>query len=311
MNALLEVILPVFLVIGFGWWARWMGLILDGGVDGIMRFAQNFALPCLLFRNMASLDIAGQFDAGLFIAFYTGAFACFLLGAFGAKAMGRAPEDCVAIGFACLFSNSLLIGVPLMERAYGPESLAGNFTIIALHSPILYTTGIACMEIVRARHSQLSPGRLGWQILRSIARQPLVIGITLGLAWNLTNLALPGVVSGGLQMMSQAALPAALFGMGGVLFRYRPEGDAKAIAMVCALSLIVHPLIAWSLGRFALGLNVDQMRSVVMTSAMAPGMNAYLFANLYGVAKRVNASAVLIATALSVVTVWGWLHVLP
>ena len=44
---------------------------------------------------------------------------------------------------------------------------------------------------------------------------------------------------------------------------------------------------------------------------MAPGVNAYLFANMYGVAKRVAASSVLIATALSVLTIWGWISVLP
>lgn len=311
MNALLDVILPVFLVIGFGWWARWSGLILDTGIDGLMRFAQNFAVPCLLFRNMATLDIAGQFDIGLFVSFYAGAFVCFGIGIFGARMLGRAPEDSVAIGFACLFSNSLLLGLPIMERAYGAAALAGNFTIIALHSPILYTTGIATMEIVRSRGMQLSPARLGLQIGRSIIRQPLVIGIGLGLAVNLSGLPIPKVIDGGLQMMTQAALPAALFGLGGVLCRYRPEGDAKVIAMICGCSLILHPLIAWSLGRFAMGLGTDQMRSVVITSAMAPGMNAYLFANVYGVAKRVNASALLIATGLSLFSIWGWLQILP
>ena len=44
---------------------------------------------------------------------------------------------------------------------------------------------------------------------------------------------------------------------------------------------------------------------------MAPGVNAFLFANLYGVAKRVAASTVLIATALSIGTVWVWLSILP
>lgn len=312
MNALLEVILPVFLVIGFGWWARWSGLMLDAGVDGVMRFAQNFAVPCLLFRNMATLDIGGQFDIGLFVSFYTGAFVSFIAGALASYYIFKRPaEDSVAIGFACLFSNSLLLGLPIMERAYGSDALAGNFTIIALHSPILYTFGIACMEVVRSRGTGLSTGRLAYQIVRSISRQPLVIGILLGLAVNIVGLPIPGPVEGGLQMMTQAALPAALFGLGGVLCRYRPEGDMKVIAMICTLSLIVHPLIAWSLGRFAMGLNTDQMRSAVITSAMAPGMNAYLFANLYGVAKRVNASAVLLATAGSVVTVWVWLQVLP
>ena len=52
-------------------------------------------------------------------------------------------------------------------------------------------------------------------------------------------------------------------------------------------------------------------RSAVVTAAMAPGVNAYMFAHMYGVGKRVNASSVLVATALSIVTAWGWLHILP
>jgi predicted permease len=44
---------------------------------------------------------------------------------------------------------------------------------------------------------------------------------------------------------------------------------------------------------------------------MAPGVNAYIFANMYGHARRVAASSVLIGTALTLVTAWLWLHVLP
>jgi len=43
---------------------------------------------------------------------------------------------------------------------------------------------------------------------------------------------------------------------------------------------------------------------------MAPGFNAYIFANMYGRAKRVAASSVLIATGLSIFTVWFWLGAL-
>lgn len=311
MTALLDVILPVFLVIGFGYLARRTGLILDTQIDGVMRFAQNFAIPCLLFYNMANLDIASNFDPGIFIAFYSGAFASFALGWLLAFYVFRRPaEDCVAIGFCCLFSNSLLLGLPIMERAYGAEALAGNFTIIALHSPILYSTGIAAMEITRARGSGVSAVQLIRQILRAVVRQPLVIGIALGLAWNMTGLAIPSMVEGGLELMMRAGLPAALFGLGGILCRYKPEGDAKIIGMICLLSLIVHPAIGYAVG-LAVGLDVAQMRSVVVTAAMAPGVNAFLFANVYGVARRVSASGTLVATGLSLLTIWGWLHILP
>ena len=101
-----------------------------------------------------------------------------------------------------------------------------------------------------------------------------------------------------------------MFGLGGILVRYKPEGDAKVIAMVCAISLTVHPLISFSLGT-ALGLDRDAFRSVVLTAAMAPGVNTYIFANMYGAARRVAASAVLMSTAASILTVWIWLLLIP
>ncbi|HAR80957.1 MAG TPA: AEC family transporter, partial [Sulfitobacter pontiacus] len=101
-----------------------------------------------------------------------------------------------------------------------------------------------------------------------------------------------------------------LFALGGVLIQYRPEGDSKTIAMVCLLSLIVHPAIVWFMGS-GFGLPQDLFRSGVLTAAMAPGFNAYIFANMYGRARRVAASSVLVATVGSVLTAWLWLSVLP
>ena len=53
------------------------------------------------------------------------------------------------------------------------------------------------------------------------------------------------------------------------------------------------------------------MRAAVLTASMAPGINGYLFASLYGRGQRTAASTVLIATAMSIVTVWLWLGTLP
>ena len=57
MSALLDVILPVFILIGFGWLAARMGKFSESHVDGLMKFAQSYALPCVLFRGVAQLDL--------------------------------------------------------------------------------------------------------------------------------------------------------------------------------------------------------------------------------------------------------------
>jgi len=311
VTALLDVILPVFLIIGFGYAAARFGLFSDANVDGLMRYAQNFAAPCLLFWSIANLDLAAAYNTALMVSFYTGAFAGFAAGFFGARLLFRRPlTDSVAIGFACLFSNSLLLGLPITERAYGTAALQGNYAILSIHAPLLYGFGICLMEWARSRGQGLSARALTLQVARAILSQPLVIGITLGFVVNLSGQSLPGVVSAAVEMMARTAIPTALFGLGGVLFRYRPEGDRATIALVCAASLILHPAITYAMGR-ALDLDTPGLRSAVVTAAMAPGVNAYVFAHLYGVGKRVAASSVLVATALSIGTIWVWLQILP
>lgn len=309
MQALAEVILPVFLVIGFGYVVRWRNIMNDAQVEGVVWFTQTIAIPCLLFLAISRLNLSQDFDWRLLASFYAGAFTGFVLGLFGARFLFNRPwEDCVAIGFVGLFSNSVLLGVPITERAFGTEALAGNFAIIALHGPICYAIGITTMEAILNRGGRLrDTGRRVW---RAMTHNPLVIGISLGLFVNATGLILPGVMDDALSMVARAALPAALFSLGGVLYRYRPEGDIATIAYAVSLSLIVHPVVTYLLAR-GFGLGVDAMRSAVITAAMAPGVNVYMFANMYGRAKRVAASSVLIGTIAVMGTGWIWLQILP
>ena len=69
------------------------------------------------------------------------------------------------------------------------------------------------------------------------------------------------------------------------------------------------PAIVFGAGHFW---NLDQasLRSAVLTASMAPGVNTFIFANMYGAARRVAAASVLVATAASVVTIWVWILIL-
>jgi predicted permease len=140
-------------------------------------------------------------------------------------------------------------------------------------------------------------------------RNALMIGLALGFAVNLGGVPLPGPVRAGVGMMADAALPAALFGLGGVLSRYRLRASLAEAGMIAALSLLLHPAITWALAQ-AFALPQAFERAAVVTAAMAPGVNAYVFASLYSRGQAQAASAVLLATALSVLTVSGWLALL-
>lgn len=308
MLDVLAVTVPVFLVIAAGYAAARARLLDAGQVDALMMFTQRFAIPALLFLAMARLDLGEGFDARLLAAYYSGSLVAFGAGVAGAILwLRRGKEDAVAVGFAAMFANTVLLGLPIAERAYGAGSLAPNYAIIALHAAFCYFTGITAMELVRAGGAGLGAS------LRSVATRMagngLMIGVALGLAVNLSGLPLPGPVDEAVSLVSRAALPAALFALGGVLTRYRPEGDARGIALVCGISLVIHPAWTWTMGQ-VLGLEPGPLRAAVLTAAMAPGVNAYLYAAAERRAVRIGASSVLIGTALCVMTVPAWLLIL-
>ena len=308
MSALLDVIIPVFLIIGFGYCTVWARLFSIDTIDGLMKFSQNFAIPVLLFNAIAKVDLANVFDLDLFFSFYVGATAGFLIGFLGSHYLfKRHLEDSVAIGFCCLFSNTVMLGLPITERAYGEDALQHNFAIVSIHAPFCYFLGITVMELVKS--SEKSLRKKSVVILKAMFSNALVVGIVLGFFVNICGIHLAQSIQASIDMITAVALPAALFGMGGVLYQYRPAGDIGPIIMICTISLLVHPAIVWFTGS-NLELTDMQLRSAVITAAMAPGINTYVFANMYGKAKRVASTGVLLSTALSIGTVWLWLNLL-
>lgn len=307
---LIDVVLPVFLIIGAGYLATRFGYFKDTAVDGIMVFAQNFAIPCLLFRAIMDLELGVAMDLRLLGSFYIGAITCFFLGMLGARYIfNRRPGEAVAIGFAALFSNSVLLGLPIMERAFGSDALGPNFAILAIHAPVCYFLGITVMEITRADgRNAAGTARL---VVRSMFRNALMIGLALGFAVNFSQLTVPAPLLDASDMLVRAALPTALFGLGGVLTRYKLRDKLGQVAMIGVLSLFLHPIIVWTLSVEVFALPVEMVRSAVLTAAMAPGANAYIFASMYQRGQDVNSSAVLILTFVSIFTATFWLSILP
>ena len=308
MSALLDVIIPVFLIIGFGYCTVWSRLFSIDTIDGLMKFSQNFAIPILLFNAIAKVDLVNVFNLNLFFSFYVGATAGFLIGFFGSHYLFNRPlEDSVAIGFCCLFSNTVMLGLPITERAYGEDTLQHNFAIVSIHAPFCYFLGITVMELVKSSENSISKKSV--VIFKAMFSNALVVGIVLGFLFNICGISLAKSIQASIDMITAIALPAALFGMGGVLYQYRPAGDIGPIVMVCLVSLLIHPAIVWITG-LNLKLSDMQLRSAVITAAMAPGINTYVFANMYGKAKSAASTGLLLSTALSIVTVWLWLNLL-
>ena len=306
MGDILSIILPVFVLVGTGYLLVRMKIFGLAVADGLTVFATKVAVPCLLFGAVASLDIGSVYTANLFLTFFVSAAICFGCGVGGARLFfQRTPMDAVSIGFASLFSNAFLLGIPIMERAFGPESLAPNFAIISVHLLFCYTLGTISMEMARAGVGHL--GQTALSVGRTMAKSPMVIAALLGFAVNLSGLTLPYLIQQPIKLLAGAALPGALFGMGGLFNKWSLRRSVRAAGMVTMISTLIHPFLVLLLGTSIFPLSPAFLASAIVTAAMPTGINAYLFAANYDRATGASASAVLLATAISMVTISGWL----
>ena len=309
MLQVLQIVLPVFLVIGIGYFSAHFKFFSVQQASALMRFATQFAIPCLLFNALVNLDLAKEFRPEILIPFYIGAFASFALVWLGAGVFFKhSPGARVSICFAGLFSNLVLIGLSIIELAYGVASTKTAIAIIAMHAPFCYILGITSMEFSRA-------GGLGLKAtLKAVGKQvfsnTLMLGIMLGFIANLTELSIPAPITASLTMIASAALPVALFSLGALLVSYKISSGLGEVGMVSVSKLILHPVIAYVIGSFIFNLPPEVLKPLVIMAAMPPGMNVYIFADLYDRAKGIAASSVLVSTILSVFTISIWLVIL-
>ena len=309
MLAIFNVVAPIFALIGAGYLAVRLKFFPLRGVDALVLFVNNFATPCLLFESMIKSDFRSVFNLGIIVPFYIGALFSLAAGTFIAHRFFRnGIEDAISSGFAAMFSNTLLIGFPILKRAYGDAALPTVFSIIAFHGPILLTVGMLVMELTK-HHG----GALGKTLLiagRRIAANPLIWGIAGGLAVNFSNLSLPVAADAFVATMGQAVLPAALFAIGGALNEYKLSESWGQAAVMSLFKLVVHPLIAWTVMVPILHIDPQFARYGVLLAAMPSGINAYVFATYYNRGTNVAANTLLIGTVGSAITVSVWLALL-
>ena len=72
MNIVLSVTLPVFIIILIGYAAVWRGFMNNQHIDGLWKFTQGFAIPCLLFKAIWQLDLVNDFNSPILPSYYFG-----------------------------------------------------------------------------------------------------------------------------------------------------------------------------------------------------------------------------------------------
>ena len=281
-----------YVVMRFSGWSTAMS-------ESLSQFVFSVALPAMLFRLMSDFSKLPPVDARLLIAFFGGCLIVFAIGrliAWKLFALDGVSQSVFALGG--IFSNNLLLGLPLAKVALGDAAVPSVALVLVFNALILWT--LVSVSIEWARHGSVSTQGFV-KTLRSVLRNPIVAAILCGTLFGLTGWPLPDAVGVPLGMVGQAAAPMALIALGMGLAEYGVRDGWKISASICAVKLLVQPLVVWALARL-IGLPAMETRVVVLLSSIATGANVYLMSRQFKVLEGPVASALVLSTGLAALT---------
>lgn len=297
-------LIPVILCIGMGFVAARVGWVRPAAIKDLSNLVFLVLTPALLFRTMGAVRVQ-DLNFRPVALYFLGAGLVFAV----SMAFAGFSTRSAARGLANMFSNTIMIGVPLVGLVYGQEGLVTLFTLISLHALILLTAATVVFELAEARERQRSgesgPRPMLHTVLQAVRNgivHPVPLPILAGLLFAQTGLKLPGAVDSSLQVLGQALGPMALL-LVGVTLAFTPVG--QHLRSACGIALVknvAHPLLlaalAWGFGLS--GLSV----AVMFTAASLPvGANVFLFTQRYGVMQEEVSASIFVSTALALATV--------
>jgi predicted permease len=252
MTNLLTVVAPIFGIIALGFMAVKVRVLDDGGVRGLVLYVFSFAIPLLLLRSLARTELPPDIQWSFLLSYFGGALAVFLLGMISCRHLFHRPLDDQAIfGMGAGFSNTVLMGIPILLTAFGPDANLPIFLIIAFHGPILMPL---VSGLIRVGRGEASLGQQVRTIGLELVRNPIILGLAAGLALNLGGLGIPPTLDRMVEMVGASAVPCALFALGSALAAYPLTGDVPPAILLTVLKLLVHPALVWVLAVPVFGL---------------------------------------------------------
>ncbi|KAA1378598.1 AEC family transporter [Aeromicrobium fastidiosum] len=272
-----------------------LGVIDLAGQRTLSTLAFFVASPALLVTVLEDSDV-GEIFSGALLATVAGVVVTGLV--FVVVAVIRhEPLGSTVVGTMCAaYVNAGNLGLPIAAYVLGDPALVAP--VILMQLLVLQPLALVLLDV------DTSQTRLSWgSIVMRPVKNPITIGSFVGLVLALTGTNLPRVVHDPLELVGGMAVPSMLLAYGVALRlgplpgRGVPPGQ---LGLVVGLKLVVQPLVAYLVGRFALDLDTPALLAVTVLSALPTAQNVFVIASRYDRASLLARDAIFVSTLASV-----------
>ena len=309
MLSTLEILLPVFGLIFAGFVCRKRGLLGPTAASELNRFVVWLALPALLFDIMAHATWHQLYQPAFVATFALSCSVVFVLILAVRLLSGRPLADASVDAIAGSYPNTGYIGFPLCLIAFGQASLTPTTIATILVACVLFAIAIVLIEV--GLQTERAPHRLAFKVVRSLARNPLIVSPIVGVLVASVHVTLPQSAETFLKLLGGAASPCALVSLGSFLAEKRTPADRSsapsalnhgASLALTGAKLLLQPALTWWLAARVFALSPMLVEMSVVLAALPTGTGPFMLAEFYRREAHITSRTILLSTLGSLVT---------
>lgn len=296
LDILLEVVLPVFVLIGAG---SLMQRAFQLDLYTLSKINFYFITPAAVFMSMYLSEMSGELlgTIALFYALYV--LILYLIGCIVAKSFKFSKGMKAAFNNSIMLDNAGNYGMPISALVFKGDPLAASIQafIMSMQSLLTFTYGVLSIQGAQLKGNYRS-------LIIGFLKMPVPYALLLGILWNALDAPLPTFISMPLTYAQQSMVAIALLTLGAQIMKYPLRLGRLTVYVSMIVRLLIAPAIGLTLV-YVLSLEGMTAQALIIASGMPTGVNASILAEEYRNEPDFAAQTVLISTLFNVITLIG------
>ncbi len=302
----LNVTIPIFLVILLGYILKRLHFLTDEFVRVANRYVFVVALPVMLFLDIADSDVRKDMNVKFFLFCLIVTIVMFLLVWAIARLTLKDKTMVGAFAQAGARGSAAILGVAFVENICGEIGMTPLMIVAAV--PFFNILSVVILVFNANTPEKRDYGKIKRACI-NIAKNPIIIGILLGLLASFISLPIPTIPSRTLHYIAQTATPIALLAVGAGFDVKQAAARLKPALFATFIKLIGLPMLFLPIA-YKLGFAPSEMVAILIMLASPTTVSCYVMAKNMDNDDILTSNIIVLTTLLSSVTLTLWIFLL-
>lgn len=303
----LNATIPVFLMMILGWVLQKTQILDEHTTHKINQFAFKILLPALLFMDLSTADFKSVWDTK-FVAFCFIATICSIIIASIFSLIHKNKSERGEIIQASYRSSAAILGIAFVNNIYGKSTMAA--LMIAGTVPLYNIIAVIVLSITSPNKKENnSHKQLFLKTLKDVIRNPIIIGIAVGLLWSVLEIPQPVILSKSVTYLGNMAAPLSLISLGASFKLQDAKGKLPITISITAIKLILFCIIFLPIA-IHMGFRSEKLIAILVMLGSATTGSCFVMSRNMGHKGTITACSVMLTTFCSALTLTMWLFIL-